>query len=145
MHYWPPVYYKDIATYLEHVNTLKDLLHRLDCEYKEGKGFRYYSTGFVKEIFWTGLNENYEHCIVKCKVTPSQRTSSSPYNVWAVIKKENPGGEIYSAYCSCTAGLAGSCNHVAAILFRIEAALSSGITKPTCTGKLCTWNVPATT
>ena len=30
------------------------------------------------------------------------------------------------------------------MLFRTEAAVLSGITKPTYTNKLCTWNVPAT-
>lgn len=144
MLHWPPVYYHDIAKYLKQVNTPQDLLHRLDCEYKEGKGFRYFACEFVKEIFWTGINDNSEYCFVKCKVTPSQRTSSTPYNVWAAIKKENPGGEVASAYCSCTAGLLGSCNHVAAILFRIEAAVSSGVTKPTCTSKSCSWTVPST-
>ena len=120
------------AKYLKQVNTPQDLLHRLECEYKEGKGFRYFACNFVKEIFWTGITENSAYCFVKCKVTPSQRTSSSLYYVWAAIKKELPGGEIASAYCSCTAGLLGSCKHVAAILFRIEAAVSNGVTKPTC-------------
>ena len=41
-----------------------------------------------------------------------------------------------SAYCSCPAGLPGSCNHVAGMLFRIEAAVIAGVTKPTCTSRL---------
>jgi len=47
-----------------------------------------------------------------------------------------------SAYCTCTAGLLGSCNHVTEMLFRV---FSSGITNPTCTSKLSAWNVPAAT
>jgi hypothetical protein len=141
---WPAVYYSDIAQYLQLLNTPQDLLHRLDCEYKEGKGFRYFSCEFVKEIFYSDIAKT-DYCVLKCKVTPSQRTSLTPYNVWCIIKKENPGGEIISAYCSCTAGLLGSCNHVIAMLFRVEAAVSSGITKPTCTSKLCEWNVPKAT
>ena len=42
------------------------------------------------------------------------------YDVWAIIRKDlpgKPGGEIVSAYCACTAGLQGSCNHVVAMFF----------------------------
>ena len=37
---WPPIYYMDIAKYLKHINMPGDLLHRLECDYKEGKGYR---------------------------------------------------------------------------------------------------------
>ena len=47
------------------------------------------------------------------------------------------------AYCSCTAGLLGSCNHVAGMLFRIEAAVITGVTNPTCTSRLSEWVVPS--
>ena len=57
--------------------------------------------------------------------------------------KSSPGGEIVSAYCSCTAGLLGSCNHVAGMLFRIEAAVITGVTNPTCTSRLSEWVVPS--
>jgi len=36
----------------------------------------------------------------------------------------------------------GSCNHVAGLLFRIEAAVLQGITDETCAMKSCAWNVP---
>ena len=52
MLHWPSLYYLDISKFLDHINTPKDLLHRLDCEYKEGKGYRYFSSSFAKEIFW---------------------------------------------------------------------------------------------
>ena len=142
---WPPIYYHDISNFLIGINTPNDLLHRLHCEYKEGKGFRYFACDFVKEIFWHHISDESPLCFIKCKVTPSQRTSSTAYNVWAAVRKNNPGGKIHSAYCTCTAGLLGSCNHVTGMLFRVEAAVSSGITKPTCTSKLSVWNVPAPT
>ena len=48
-----------------------------------------------------------------------------------------------SAYCSCAAGLLGSCNHVAGMLFGIEAAVITGVTRPTCTSRLSEWTVPS--
>ena len=83
---------------------------------------------------------------MKCRVTPSQRLSTKPYQVWAVLEKDSdtkPGGAIKSAYCTCTAGLHGSCNHIAGLLFRIKAAVLRGITKPTCTDRLAMWKVPS--
>jgi hypothetical protein len=35
--------------------------------------------------------------------------------------------------------LHGSCNHIAALLFRVEYAVRTGITKPTCTSVLALW------
>ncbi|XP_028407527.1 uncharacterized protein LOC114530141 [Dendronephthya gigantea] len=142
---WPPIYYHDIANYLYGINAPDDLLHRLNNDYKEGKSYRYFACDFVKEIFYHPVSVESKICFLKCKVTPSQRTSSTPYNVWVAAEKKGPGGKIVSGYCTCTAGLLGSCNHVTAMLFRIEAAVSSGVTKPTCTSKLSTWNVPAAT
>ena len=52
-------------------------------------------------------------------VVPSHRVKSKPYDVWALIEKDSeiPGGNVKSAYCSCVAGLVGTCNHVVAMLF----------------------------
>lgn len=142
---WPPVYYHDIANYLEGINSPGDLLHRLACDYKEGKSYRYFACDFVKEILYNPVSLQSNICLLKSRVTPSQRTSSTPYTVWAAIEKCSPGGKIISAYCSCTAGLLGSCNHVTGMLFRVEAAVSAGVTKPTCTSRLSKWNVPTGT
>lgn len=38
--------------------------------------------------------------------------------------------------------MSGSCIHVMALLFRIEAANRNGMTNPACTSKECVWNVP---
>ena len=115
-------------------------------EYKEGKAYRYYTTGWVKDVFYHKISDNSPYCVLKCRVTPSQRISTKPYHVWAVIEKDTdkkPGGSIKSAYCTCTSGLYGSCNHVAGLLFRVESAVLRGITKPTCTDRLAVWTVPS--
>ena len=78
------------------------------------------------------MSERSCQCILKCKIVPSQRVSIKPY-VWAIIEKDQidkPGGKIYSAYCTCTAGLQGGCNHVVAMLFKIESAFATGATNP---------------
>ena len=57
---------------------------------------------------------------------------------------DNLGGTIKNYYCTCTAGLYGAYNHVAGLLFGVESAVMSGITKPRCTDRLARWNVPST-
>ena len=37
-----------------------------------------------------------------------------------------------------------TCNHVAAMLFKIEAAYKLGISNPACTSSACAWNTPTT-
>ena len=133
-------------------NTLKKiicqivcLLHRLNCEYKEGKTFRFFSCDFVKEIYFHDVSDTCLYCFIRTRVTPSQRTSATPYTAWALLqndKTEQPGGRVKNSYCSCTAWLPGCCNHIFAMLFRVEAAVMQGLAKPTYTGKKPSWNVP---
>ena len=80
------------------------------------------------------------------KVIPCQRVNNKPYDVWVILQKDTvdkPGGNILSAYCTCTAGLQGSCNHIVGLLFRVEAAVATGATRPSETSVGCQWNIPS--
>ena len=57
------------------------------------------------------------------------------------VESDSSGGEIKSAYCTCTAGHIESCNHVAGLLFRVQAAVLTGVAHPTCTSRLSEWNI----
>ena len=143
--HWPSVDYLDIANLIG--LTQPDFIKRLQSDYKQGKCYRYFACEFVREVLYHPISPISELCILKCKVVPSHRVNSKPHDVWAVITKDNklPGGEIKAAYCSCTAGLVGTCNHTVAMLFRVEHAVRYNLTKPTSTSKLCSWNVPTGT
>ncbi|KAJ8319444.1 hypothetical protein KUTeg_004535 [Tegillarca granosa] len=78
------------------------------------------------------------HCFLRAKCTPSQRVNEEDHTVWTCVDKDT--GVIRSAYCSCTAGLGQTCNHVAGLLFRLEAANKLGLS--TCTSLPCTWDIP---
>ncbi|XP_057305548.1 uncharacterized protein LOC130643085 [Hydractinia symbiolongicarpus] len=144
---WPSVYYTNIESYLKILQKTDSLIRRLESEYKEGKSYRYFRCNFVKEIFYNDICEESKYCVLRCRVTPSQSIHNKPYHVWAIIEKDGarPGGRIKSAHCTCVAGLLGGCNHVIAMLFRIEAAVSTGATKPGSTSLLAKWNVPTGT
>ena len=140
---WPSIFYTDIANLLS--LTQPDFSKCLESEYKQGKAYRYFSCEFVREIYINELNKETTACILKCQVIPSQRVNSKPYDVWPVVQKNKPnepGGYIHSAYCTCTAGILGTCNHVTGMLFRIENAVQTGLTTPNKKSVLCTWNIP---
>ena len=40
--------------------------------------------------------------------------------------------------------LTGTCNHVAAVLFRVEAAVRQGLVRQYCTSLPCSWVIPKT-
>ena len=103
---WPSLCLYDIAEYLKK-KTTNELVKHLLNEYKEGKAYRYYSCGWVKEVSYHSISITSPFCLMKCKVTPSQRISSKPYDVWVVLEKdgeENAGGTVKECYCTCTAG-----------------------------------------
>ncbi|XP_066917039.1 uncharacterized protein [Clytia hemisphaerica] len=47
---WPSIYFMDISYYYKSVISKQDLWQRVECEYKEGKAFRYFSNGFLGEV-----------------------------------------------------------------------------------------------
>ena len=74
----------------------------------------------------------------------SQRVTMRQYEVWAIVCKdffETVGDEIINAYSSCTAGLLGSCNYVAGLLFRIEAEALLGRMHQISIRQLSQWNI----
>ena len=102
----------DISRYFSNVLGRENLWQRLECEYKEGKAYRYYADGFIGELFITKPQKNQNIVIMKTKCVPSQRVSSKQYDVWVIIQNVSVGeklaGEILKGYCTCTAGLLGS-------------------------------------
>ncbi|KAK3108167.1 hypothetical protein FSP39_002441, partial [Pinctada imbricata] len=142
---WPSLYIMDIATFLN-CRGPSDIVHRVMNEYKEGKAYRYFSCDWVKEILYHPFRARSEACLLKAKVTPSQSVNNKEYDVWVAIKKDTksePGGQIFSGYCTCTAGMLGCCNHITGLLFRVEHAVKTGATSASCTSKPCEWNIPS--
>ena len=107
MSLWPKLYFMYISRYFSQVVSRENLWQRLECEYKEGKAYRYYSNDFVSEVLRNTLDS--ESPYFKSKCLPSQRVSAKQYDVWVIVEKdrESPGGKIVAGYCTCTAGLLG--------------------------------------
>ncbi|XP_006824605.2 uncharacterized protein LOC102800946, partial [Saccoglossus kowalevskii] len=139
---WPPTMITDVQLYLQRHETdieSANLSKRLLKDYKEGKAFSYFSSQFLFEIFYHPISANSPYCFLKTKCTPSQRISHEPHNVWVAINKES--GEIKSSYCTCVAGLGRTCNHVAAVLLKLDFCWKYGIVVKSKTSLPCTWKV----
>ena len=78
------------------------LQRRLLNEYKEGKAYRLFDAGWLKEIYMHNISDQSLYCFLKAKCTPSMKLNNVPHMVWICANKKS--GDIHSAYCSCTAG-----------------------------------------
>ena len=91
MESWPPLFLCNITIYLMADHPGKDAtLHtRILNEYKEGKAYRLYTSGLLKEVFINAISPESRYCFLKAKCTHTMKISDVPHT---------------SAYCSCTAG-----------------------------------------
>ncbi|KAL3987887.1 hypothetical protein ACER0C_012205 [Sarotherodon galilaeus] len=55
--------------------------------------------------------------IVRTKVNHSMRLSQKPLQPWVILQSN---GDVESAHCTCMAGVAEKCVHVAALLYKID-------------------------
>ena len=131
----------EISKYLKKHETFIDqvsLSKRLFRDYKEQKAYSYFDSEFMFEAFYHPIVFESQYCFIKAKCTPSQRINDVPHDVWVLLNKFS--GDIKSGYCTCFAGLGQSCNHVAALLFKINHAWETGLSQVSVTSKLSTWN-----
>jgi hypothetical protein len=64
------------------------------------------------------------------RVSPSQSIINEAHDVWIALNKRH---EIVVSWYSCIAGLAQACNHVIAVLYKVEYGTNMGYNDPACT------------
>ena len=128
---WPNM---DLGKIFSYIIANKE--HELEYvgRYKTKKAYSYYSSGFV-DIVKTYKNEDIK--LIKSRVTPSQSVRNEPHDVWIGISVE---GDIICGWCNCIAGMAQTCNHIIAVLYKLEYASTNGYNSPACTSLPCNWN-----
>ncbi len=127
--------YADIFNFLSF--NASELKSKDIIDYKISKAYSYYSTGWLNSLLFYPISHASKFCYLKSNCRSSQRISDVPHKVWVCLSKET--GKIMRAHCLCLAGVAQTSNHVAAALFRIEAAVRIGLDSPSCTSKPCKW------
>jgi len=95
----------------------------------------------VQTIQYHSLPDSLGFCYVHAQVLPSM-VKSRKYSVKICLTASS---NVHTAYCVCPAGLAGCCNHVAALLYALEEFVRLGLreeSKLPCTSRLQQWNCP---
>ena len=105
------------------------------------KGFNFFKSGHVITVKSCAKPETMR-TYIKSQVLPSMKKTSA-YSCYIILRKN---GLMQRAFCGCTAGIDGRCNHVAATLFYLEEVCKSmdkleGI-RESCTSQKCQWSVP---
>ena len=100
------------------------------------KGYKFFKDGHVQKIELV-TQENFS--FVRCNVLPSMKKDAI-YRCKLCLR---PDGMVNLALCTCTAGLGGVCNHIAALLYALEEYVRIGLREEvddSPTSRLCRWN-----
>ena len=62
MKIWPRLYLTDITRFYSQVIGKKDLVTRIESEYKQGKAYRYFTNNFIGEVMINNINDSCEYC-----------------------------------------------------------------------------------
>ena len=108
---WPEV---DLGKIFAFVLSTKEHGMEFVGEYKTHKAYSYCMSGFVDTIYCSKVNST---CVMKSKVTPSMSVRNEPHDVWIAM---DMNGAIKTCWCSCIAGYASTCNHVIAVLYKVN-------------------------
>ena len=140
MQCWPPTMMKDIGTFLEKHDPSREentFSKRLSSEYKDQKGFSYFSSQWLFEVKYHDISTISNYCFLKANCRPSMRLDNPSHEVWVLIEKKT--GVIQSGICSCFAGHGQTCNHIAALLFKVDFCWQNGFIRKAVTDKQCMW------
>ena len=104
-------------------------------QYKLRKAYTFFKYGFVDKLLVKSVEEG--RTIIRASVTPSQRLNDDKHQLWIVFKSD---GSVITGFCTCTTGHSRCCNHIAAVLYKLNYANEKGYTNPACTDEVCNWN-----
>ena len=134
MKYYPPTTYPDIYIYLQFFPA--ELASKDLNDYKISKAYSYFKDVWLETLWYDEVNQYGKCCLLKTRCRPSQRMNDAPHKLWICVNKKD--GKILKSFCSCMAGMSETCNHVAAALFILEAAVVMGFTRPSSTSTVAT-------
>ena len=110
-------------------------------KYKDQKAYSFYESGFVGCLYYYQVPQS-KMTFFKADVTPSTKVRDDPHKVWILfnIDKMKEVCEILTTWCTCVAGTSLCCNHIIAILYKLNYAYKKGYSNPICTSIPKGWN-----
>ena len=97
-------------------------------------------SGFVGTIYHSVCPSDNSTIFLKAKITPSKRINDDYHKVWVCVKKSSSAFAIVTSWCTCIAGSAEACNHVIALLYKVNHAYHQNFISPACTSIPQGWN-----
>ncbi|VDI18732.1 Hypothetical predicted protein [Mytilus galloprovincialis] len=131
---WPDLQFGDVYSNL--IDSPGIFTRASMKSYKSLDAHNYFQSGWVQTVY-SYKPATSAYTILKADVRPSQRLNEEPHHPWVALSGD---GSVAVAHCNCMAGLAESCSHIAALLFKVEAAVRLGYTTKLCTELPCKWN-----
>ena len=107
-------------------------------KYKDQKAYSYWLSGFVDTVYHASCNNNI--LFLKANVSPSQKLNDDPHQVWICTQGPSDKVKILTSWCSCIAGTGEVCNHVIALLYKVNYAFKKEYISPACTSIPQGWN-----
>ena len=92
-------------------------------DYKNSKAYSYYESGWLQPLYFHKMSGS-KYCIFKGECRHSQKINEINHKLWIIMEKP---GKIRSCNCTCLAGMGQSCNHVAAAMYKIKAAVRNEV------------------
>ncbi len=97
-------------------------------------------SGFVDTVYVAKCPSDGKITFLKGNVSPSQKLNDDPHKVWICIERTGKDCRIVTSWCMCTAGTAEACNHVIALLYKVNYAFNKDFISPACTSIPQGWN-----
>lgn len=108
-------------------------------KYKDQKAYSYWMSGFVDTVYAAKCPSDRTLTFLKGKVCPSQRLRDDPHKVWVCVKGKEDC-RVVTSWCTCIAGTGEVCNHVIALLYKVNYAFKKQYISPACTSVPQGWN-----
>ena len=108
--------------------------------YKDQKAYSYWMSGFVGAVWICASPTDKDVVFLKSEVCPSQRIHDDPHKVWVCVKGGEKNHSLCTSWCTCIAGSGEACNHVIALLYKVNYAYKKSYISPACTSVPQGWN-----
>ena len=91
-------------------------------------------------VLFTKCPVDSTYVFLKGCVSPSQKVHDDPHRVWVCLEGSKSDCKTVTSWCTCTAGTAEVCNHVIALMYKVNFAYKKAYISPACTSVPQGWN-----
>ncbi|CAH1249891.1 Hypp8709 [Branchiostoma lanceolatum] len=134
---FPNLVQDSVERYLDEKNRAIDISTGGRESLRDGKSL--YVSGHIGSVQYHGVGGNIPYCFMRSVCIRETSLREVPYKLWIIIHKEKQ--VLVESFCTCPAGLRGTCKHVSALCHYIIAIAARGANTAV-TEQRQTWNAP---